>query len=359
MNLKTIVSSKSLKKYFEKITEKSKSQIVIIFLIFFVYSQLYLSSLHAQVIVQDSKGKDIFELYKAGTLTGSFAPSQLSMQINYNFIIGKPYYYYLNDTTNKTISVARAFSITGKVTGAGVNQGKPFSLNKELIRPSYRLELGYQRTLEVFNNIKLIDWFTYAAGGNIFGEIQNINLYDSVTKITKSLKPFVFGMHGHITAFHKSGVFAISLSQDIGKTYNQDNFLPYQNRAGTYIDQNVVSQAAFVGNIGVYKKVVSYRTRLSTPIFFNKYFNLIPYYVKSGYINDQSADIGGIALNFFNGNPRETNGIVGQGFGIGLDWVKNKGNWSSPNYFIYGSLNLELVRKVFKPEEKKGNVLLR
>jgi len=47
-----------------------------------------------------------------------------------------------------------------------------------------------------------------------------------------------------------------------------------------------------------------------------------------------------------NGKPMKTNSALAQGFGIGIDWLKKKGKWSSGNYFIYGSLNLSFFDKI-------------
>lgn len=313
----------------------------------------------AQSISQDSRGKDVMEVYKAENLTGSFAPTQLSLSLNYNFIIGAPFYFHPTGfSARPTISISHAISVTAKITGSGTGQGKPFNFSKELVRPAYRLEIGYQRTIDMFNDIKAIPSFTYVAGGYLYGEWQSINLYDTTLGITTSKKPFTFGGHGHFTMFHKSGWFAISLSQDIGFTYNQEAFTPYQAAAGTFIDNNIVSQQAFLGNIGTYNKATSFRARVAVPVFFNEFVNITPFLNRYGYFSKNGNTVAGMTINLFNGSPRKKDGTIGKGFGIGVDWVKSKEKWTSPSYFIFGNLDLNFLKKSPKPIDNNTDKLL-
>ncbi len=313
----------------------------------------------AQSISQDSRGKDVMETYKAENLTGSFAPTQLSLSLNYNFVIGSPFYFHPTGYLDQpTISASHSISVTTKITGSGTSQGKPFNFSKELVRPAYRLEIGYQRTIDKFNDIKSIPIFTYATGIQLYGEWQSLNLYDTVSRRTTSKKPFTFGGHAQFTLFHKSGWFAISFSQDFGFTYNQDGFTPYQAAAGTFIDNNVVSQQAFLGHIGVFDKAKSFRTRVSIPFFLNEFVNITPYFNRYGYINASGNTVAGMTLNLFNGSPRKKDGTIGKGFGIGMDWVKSKDKWTSPNYFIFGTLDLNFLKKDYKSIDNNKDKLL-
>lgn len=301
--------------------------------------------------MHDSRGKDVFEFYKGGSLQATLVPTQVSMQLNYNLVLGSPYYFYVEgDTARKTVGASTSLSFVGKVTGGGANKGKPYDVINGLVRPSYRAEIGLQRNLNTFYNIKLIprgNNFTHAGGMSVYLEYQNVNFYDTLSQIIDNKRPIIYGLHGHINLFHtKSGLFAISLSGDIYKSYNQDALTPFQERTqSTYIDPNVVSVGDVFGNIGAFDRVTAYRLRASLPIFVNEWISLTPYTSMYGYIDDEPKNLTGMALNLFNGSPAELKGSIVQGFGIGVDWLRDNNEWSSANVSLYGSLNLDLLRK--------------
>lgn len=315
----------------------------------------------SQKIIKDSRGKDILEYYKGGAIQGDFSPTQTSLSVSYSQVLGSPVYYYVNqDTTQKTVGKSHAISFTGKIEGSGTDAGKPFNISKGLIRPSYRLEVGYQRTIDKFYNISKIPDskpFAFNAGVNIFGEYQDINLYDTLSKIQSNLHPFVYGIHTHVTFFNSKGfkkgllknfACAFSLSGDISSTYNSENFTSYQERtASGYMDANIIALGEETGNIGTYERDGAYRLRASLPIFLNQYINLAPYASMYGFHGGSNNWLPGFSINFFIGSPRAEKSSLEQGFGFAVDWPKTKGE-RKPTFAIYGSLAFDKLKKVIK-----------
>jgi hypothetical protein len=343
---------KHLKQYFP-----SKKALVTFSVL--AFSLLFPFSGHGQKIMQDSRGKDIFEYYKGGALQATLVPTQTSLELSYNQVLGNPFFYYINgDTTQKTIGASRSISFSGKIAGSGTNQGKPFNATNGLVRPSYRLEVGYQRNLNIFYHLKHIPSgrpFTYMAGGNIYGEYQNINFYDTKAQIQSNKRPFIFGAHGHVTIFHARSVdqsalssvsWAISFSGDLSQNYNQDGLIPYQERkSDTYIDPNVISVGDVIGNIGTFDRALSYRFRAAIPIFINEYVNVTPYGSLYGYGQSNASFLPGLAFNFLSGSPLKENSSLAQGFGVALDWPRSSGVWKPAVVSLYGTFKLDLLKK--------------
>lgn len=313
---------------------------------------------NGQIIMQDSRGKDVFEYYKGGDLQATFVPSQISTQINYNAVIGNRSFFYVGDTTQKTVGVSHSISLIGKVTGSGTNEGKPYDVDNGLKRPAFRAEVGWQRNINTFYDIRLIpdnNRFTHAFGINFYGELQNVNFYDTLSQKQTNEKPFIYGIHTHANFFEtRLGVAAISFSGDLYRSYNQDALIPYQERTGsTYIDPNIISTGSVLGNIGTFDKATAFRLRASLPIFIHKYVSFTPYTSYYGYLGEQTKNLTGFALNFFNGTPRDKKSSIAKGLGIGIDWEKIKDNWSLANISLYGSLDLELLKKAVVKSDKQ------
>lgn len=311
-----------------------------------------------QKIMQDSRGKDILEYYKGGAIQGEFSPTQTSLAVSYSAVLGQPVYYYVNgDTTQKTVGKSNAISFKGKVEGSGTDAGKPFNLGKGLVRPSYRLEFGYQRTLDKFYRVALLPKgkpFAYSAGINLFAELQDINLYDTIAKVQTNRKPLIYGLHSHVTIFNKGGFseglfktfgWAFSFSADLSSTYDSEAFISYQERtAAGYIDANIVALGDEAGNIGTFRRAGAYRLRAAVPLFLSKYINITPYASVYGFNGGSNHWLPGFSLNFFSGSPRSENSSLEQGFGIAVDWPKSKG----ANVAIYGSISFDKMNKAFK-----------
>ncbi|MFB9864806.1 hypothetical protein [Rufibacter immobilis] len=318
--------------------------LIIIFLVFGTQFSF------SQIIMQDTRGKDVFEFYKGGDFQATFVPSQISAQANYNFVLGSPFFYYIDSVSNKTVGVSYSLPVILKITGSGINQGKPYDIESGLVRPAYRLEVGWQRNLNTFYNIRAIpegNNFTHAMGINLYGEIQNVNFYDTIAQKQTNERPFVYGFRAHANFFETwYGVLALSFSIDLYRSYNQENLKLYQQRTiGTYIDPNIIATNPVMGNIGVFEKATAYRLRGSLPIFINQYVSFIPYTSFYGYLDDDIKNTSGFTLNILNGAPRMKNSSIAQGFGFSIDWENNNSKWSSPNYSLHGSFDIALLRK--------------
>lgn len=50
-------------------------------------SIIFTQPVFAQEIIQDSKGKDILEVYTAGAVQSTFTPTQTALKVNYNLPI--------------------------------------------------------------------------------------------------------------------------------------------------------------------------------------------------------------------------------------------------------------------------------
>lgn len=310
----------------------------------------------AQKLIQDSRGKDVFENYLGEAVQAEFSPGQTALGVTYSKIIGSPIFYFVGDTAHKTVGKSTSISITGKVEGSGTDDGKSFSISKGLVRPSFRLELGLQRNLNTFYNLRLIPAhkpFTYMYGGHVYGEYQNVNFYDTLAKVQTGKRPFIYGVHVHGTVFHARGFknlsWAFSLSADLSSNYNSEDFIAYQARSETtYIDPTVVSQGDQLGNIGTYSRTRAYRVRASLPVFINRIVNITPYASVYGYKNGSTNYMPGFAVNFFSGAPMAEKTALAQGFGIAVDWTKTKGAWKTATVSIYGALSLQLIRDAMK-----------
>lgn len=327
---------------------------------------LYSSKTSAQKIMKDSRGKDVFEYHKAGSIQSELSPTQTSLTVTYNLVSGIPTMYYVNgDKTQKTVTKSHSFSFSGKVEGSGTDEGKAFSLNKGLVRPSYRLELGYQRNINTFHDLNLLPNgrnFTYIIGGSVYGEYQNLNFYDTLTKTQSNIKPLIYGAHGHGTLFYgrgpKKGLFkelslAFSVSADLASSYDQALFVRYAKQNGQiYTDNNIVAISDVEGNIGTFERTGFFRVRGSLPVFVSSWLALTPYTSVYGFKTGKTNYMHGFAVNFFSGAPRAKENTLTTGFGFSVDWPKIKGERKAA-LSIYGSFALEkalkLINQVAEP----------
>ncbi|TCC88637.1 hypothetical protein EZ428_18545 [Pedobacter frigiditerrae] len=326
------------------------------------------NSAFAQKLIQDTRGKDVLEFYKGGAIQTLFTPTQTSLEVTYSQVIGTPLFYYINgDEAQKTVGKSHSLSMTGKVQGSGTDGGKPFSISKGLVRPSYRLEAGYQRNLNTFYDITKLPasglFSTYSAGVSMYGEYQDINLYDTLARVQSNHRPLVYGIHGHFTAFNKHGFdsgpfsklsWALSFSADLSNSYNSELFIPYQGRTTkTYIDPNIISSSDVLGNIGSLKRSTVYRLRASLPVFVTEWLNLTPYASYYGFGNGSSNWLPGFAVNLFNGAPRVKGGSLDKGFGVAIDWPKTTGAGRSAAVSIYGTLSFDKLKKIIVGEQEQ------
>lgn len=311
--------------------------------------------------MQDSRGKDVFEFYEGGDLQANIVPTQLSVAINYNLLLGGHYFYYVNDTANKTIGTSKSLSTVFKINGAGDEDGKPLNIDKPFVRPVYRFELGFQRNINKFYDVKRIpNWATYMTGFNGYIEYQNINFYDTVSKTLTSKNPISLGLHFHFSTFEtKFGLFALSVSGDIVNSFRKDQLIPFQKVDEIkYMDSTVISGGDEFGLIGIYNRVNAYRFRASVPIFVLNWLSISPYGSIFVYEKQRSNFNQGFALNFFNGSPSKKNSSLSKGFGVSIDWTNDGNKWGSRNISIYGSFELSKIKKApGKKEKKKDNFL--
>ena len=311
---------------------------------------------NSQDIMVDRKGDDVLLYYSAGEKQFKISSGDPSLQFSYTHPFRTTRYYIpknnnsiLDANEDTTVIKSSAISFTGKLLST---DDYLFLSDIGNFKPGFKVEIGYQRTIDTIVNISALPRLKWAKtyGVQGFVKMDNTNIYDSVLKKEKPLKPISVGITRHIS-FVKKRWMLPSFSLTLEKTWNEDDLIKYQYNKPTYSDLQVIGLDDYVGFIGTKENVGNLRARFSLPLIPFNYkgwanFCITPYYVFRQTFSSSSSHIYGFSFNYF------SEGITGKrynfsdAFGIGIDWEKIKSKETQPKVFIYGTLNIGKILDV-------------
>jgi hypothetical protein len=212
--------------------------------------------------------------------------------------------------------------------------------NLSEMRPGAGIKVGWQKSIEKFQDIDRTPSGTYAWGINALFNFDNIKLYNPLNDIVSKKLPLTYGLESNFTYFSKSkfrNMIAINLSYN--RTWNDDELLNFQSLDKVTIDNNVVALEDFEGRYGELSNEVD-KVRLSTSFpFYIGYVNPIPYLVLNTSSNSAPKYSVGTFVNILTKKLEVKDFSIPSSFGLGIDWTYTKNEWTKPAIFIRGAIN--------------------
>lgn len=276
---------------------------IVLALLFFNF---YVSN--AQEVAVDSKGEPVFQFYSV---------QDARMQVTRRTPISASYLFITGSNKN-----------SGTLLQLSVLNSGDFPLISKLkdIRPGAGIKIGYQHTLEQFNNIDQQNKkATRAWGINAFFNVDNIKLYDTIKGMADKKYPVIYGVEGNYVIFFKNKNSnwrkALSIYSSISSSWNDRNLLSYQEISKITLRPDVIAMQDFDGRYGVLKdNFFKYRMAISFPMFYKR-FNPTPYWAAIfGTQNSPSYHMG-VFTNVLASSLKKSNTKMPSTFGVGFDWV--------------------------------------
>ena len=272
---------------------------------------LLITSFHfsnSQEVAVDSKGEPVFQFYSL---------QDARLQFNKRAPLSASY-LFPNGTKNNSGTLVQ-FSI--------LNSGD-FPLISKLkdIRPGAGIKLGYQHSLGQFSDVDQSNKkATHTWGINAFFNVDNIKLYDTIKGIAGKKYPVTFGAEGNYVFFFRNKNSnwkkALSIFTSLSSTWNDHNFLSYQQISKITLRPDVIAMQDFDGRYGVLRKnFFKYRMAVSFPMFYKR-LNPIPYWAAIfGTQNSPSYHMG-VFTNLLSSSLGKSKTKMPSTFGVGFDWV--------------------------------------
>ncbi|MCU0336302.1 MAG: hypothetical protein MUF12_00430, partial [Sediminibacterium sp.] len=210
-------------------------------------------------------------------------------------------------------------------------------------RPGLSIKLGAQRNVDKIEDN--FDKATWGGGFNLYGSFDNFKLYETENNQIKKKYPVSYGLEGNITFFPpNTRKMILALNANIGKGFNDNGLKNFKELNSVTLTPTVVAFEKFDGKFGKLETdLFKARFTASAPMTFGN-FQPIPYLVFSSIENDEPAYFVGIYLNLLAKKMRNFRIFnIPSSFGIGADWRKISGTWSSINVFIRGSISFDEI----------------
>lgn len=324
-----------------------------LFLILLVLTVVFAN---AQDVITDSKGQFLF-----GVPTTTIQPQLSSNNVGIVSPLLQFYrfrYYVEDETKNKIYTMAKSKVLFLKANV--VNNSKSTLIFNKKTNYSPSLEVGLAWGFDSLMNPSAKAGFYRTYSISLFGEYQNFNYYDTLSKSfaptkTNRISP---GIKANLTLF-RSTLYAISFSAAYQKSIITDNLTSYQNRANSfYFDNSVSTNGQVDGYIAPVRPIGNYRFSFSVPQFWvsgswndKLPFALTPYYFGVYADGIKPSNNLGLTLSFlgerFRKFDRTTNGDFdpkarykfAQAFNIGYNLISTGSK--EPRYlFVSGTFSL-------------------
>lgn len=281
--------------------------------LFFIFLSLVsLSFCHAQDMAVDSKGEPVFQLYST---------NELRLQFSRRTPVSASYMLRKKSKNENQFS--------GMLLQASLlNSGDfPFVEKLKDVRPGAGIKMGYQNSVEQLQLMRPNSSSVHLWGFNIFLNMDNLKLYDTIKGFAEKRYPLTYGAEGNYTLFFKnrkektSWRKALSLFASVSSAWNDHNLLSYQEISKITFRPDVIAMQDFDGRYGVLREnFFKYRMAVSFPMFY-KWFNPTPYWVAIfGTQNSPSYHMG-VFTNILSSSLHKSNTRLPNSFGFGFDWV--------------------------------------
>jgi hypothetical protein len=286
---------------------------------------------NAQDVAVDSKGEPVFQFYSIGSRLEFNRRAPLSASC-----------LFRQNESKKNWGPLIQLSI--------LNSGDlPMIGTLRDVRPGAGIKFGYQHAIKEFFVANQQDKNSRRTSGvHLFFNVDNIKLYDTVTKTAGKKYPLTYGVEGNFSFFlknknaHSKWMKALSFYSAISSTWNDHNLLSYQEISKVTLRPDVVAMQDFDGRYGVIKKnFFKSRTAISFPMFYKR-LNPVPYVVAIFGTHNSPSYHMGVFTNLLATPVGQSNSKIPSSFGIGFDWVYATENLSSKvNLFLKLSISLD------------------
>lgn len=297
----------------------------------------FMTSLAAQEVAVDSKGEPVFQWY---------SKDDARLQFSRRAPVSASYLFGVREKEDHRFS-----GILAQL--AVLNSGDlPLVGKLKDIRPGAGVKLGFQNSFEPFRDQGQHGKTMHSWGVNAFFSVDNLRLYDTLTRSSGKKYPLTYGAEANYTFFFGEGrpegdwKHALSLYTAFSSTWNDHNLLSYQELSKTTLGPGLVALQDFEGRYGhLNRNFFKYRMAVSLPMFYKR-INPTPYWAAIfGTQNSPSYHIG-VFTNVLAAPLAASGGKMPSSFGLGFDWVYATEHLSSKvNLFLKIAVSLGRLKE--------------
>jgi hypothetical protein len=288
----------------------------------------------SQDIATDSKGKGVFTYLSNKKVRLDFSSKDFSLTFS-TPPKGVRYVKKEDDTTIINVRKVGSFYFQPAL----LNASDLVTLSElQKFRPGGKLKIGYQRIVDSIN--RNFSGCTYAIGANIFAAIDNLKLYNTEINTIEKKYPLSFGIEFNYILFQPAGLswMLVAANASLSRGWNDEDLLNFKESKDAIITPAVVAFEKFDGKYGtVSNEINRFRISVSVPLKLG-YYNPIPYVVLSARSEKEPGYFIGFYNNVLSKKINFKQFTLPTSFGLGVDWSKISGNWSSVNVFVRGNI---------------------
>ena len=326
---------------------------------------IFHSSVFAQI--KNSEENVVANIYNASVNSFEFSGGETTLQIKLTPSEWSTSYV---DKSNPNVQTAK--KLHAIFIKAGITNTKKFiDLDKFDFKENNGLLFGLQYNYsfkEVFKRSDNSNPFSmFTASGGITYSYDKFNYYNQSTNEISKNSPSTLSANGNYNRYffnYEKSFFTLVVSLNAIynlSTYNKDELINYAEVNNGTLNADIFATRSFDGKYGILDdKSKTGELAVSFPIIFDSQYSNLPHFVPVPYISYEffsyskpkltsGFSIGLLSKNIFKKEAvnAEHNGAVTRIFNdpsflsIGMDWTKQDGKSSSPNYFITGSIKFE------------------
>jgi len=340
------------------------------FSITFLLSLFFFNCLNSQVFT-NSAGNGIFYTEKAKQFKTETKVSKKSTEFNFQFTtpakIPKPIKYFKKTGIDTVYTVETSYGWLFKL---GMVNDQNFT--EGIKNPGFNLEVGFLKGLDSINRKELRIW-GYSWG--IRGKLQYDNkkvLYDPIMQKRSNEYPYELSINTHFECYISNlDALAFGLTFGYVNSTNYNDLDSFQELPIEFQDSNIASIGDQAGKIGMLEPTNNLYLSFAMPIFpFKKTAlndknkklsrNIIEKIALTPFIHylflDSNVLNPGLSISLVNQalNSSRYEALFDSGFSFGVDWSRKDGKWTSPVYFIGGTLSIDGIIKDLKKEDDKS-----
>jgi hypothetical protein len=298
-------------------------------------------SLFGQDRMIDRNGDPTFLYYGAQEFDFSMTSADGALKVSYTKPWNSKFYYVDGNQNARTVTKSDCISGTLKFFST---TDYFFLTDLTHYKPAFKLEVGYQNTIDVIDDRSRLPVFAKAVGAMFYLKMDNTSIYDTTRSEAHQAMPLSVGLTFNSTIV-KSEYFMPAFNVTLERTWNKNDLDQYQRNSPVYQNSQIVVLDDFEGLIGSVENRRHARVAVSVPSFlpgegtFSSHFSMAPYYVLN--INEKAFPTHnyGFSLNFFKDPVKGPGASIGDCFGIAIDFEQVGKEISAPQVFIYGTIS--------------------
>ncbi|WP_116769153.1 hypothetical protein [Maribacter litoralis] len=327
---------------------------------------IFFSQFSFSQVFTNSSGNGIFYTEKAKQFKAETKVSKKTTEVNFqlNSLLNfkDPIKYYKRKGKDTIYTVKTSF---GWLLKLGMTSSDNFT--QKIKNPGFNIELGILKGLDSINRNELRTWgYSWGLSTKLQYDNKKV-LYDISNQSISYEYPYTFSVNSHFE-FYLANIDAIGIGLTFGyvNSTNYSSLKSFQNIPIEFIDNNIASIGDEVGKIGSLKRTNNLYISFAFPVFpFEKpnskskelSRNILERIALTPYLHylflDSNTLNPGISVSLVNHalNNSSFEPLFDSGFSIGIDWIRNDGDWSTPIFFLGGTLSIDGIIESIKKED--------